>query len=324
MIQDLLTTLLGLALLLGGGDVMIRGASALARRLGVSPLAIGLTVVAFGTSAPELAVNITAAVRGNGAMSFGNIMGSNMANIGLIVAATALFKPLQVQSPVIVRELPMMLLATAVAAVLGMDAWLRGGDNFYDRTDGLVLLLLFSVFVYYTVNDVIEQRRRNDPDALEPELTPTFGVGLALALTAAGLAGLIYGAQLTVDGGVGLARAIGVSEAIIGLTLIAVGTSLPELTASLIATAKGFPDLAIGNVVGSNIFNLLLVLGASASVRAVPVPAGGGMDLAVVGFLSLMLLVTSYTRGQRIIRAEAVLLGLCYVAYMTQRVILEP
>ncbi|MCP5059397.1 MAG: calcium/sodium antiporter [bacterium] len=320
MTSDLLTTLVGLALLLGGGDVMVRGASALAHRLGVSPLAIGLTVVAFGTSAPELAVNITAAVRGNGAMSFGNIMGSNMANIGLIVAATALYKPLHVKSPVIVRELPMMLLATAAAAVLGLDFWLRGTESVYDRSDGMILLLLFTVFVYYTVNDVIAQRRARSPEAAEPEFTHRMGYGTAFALTVAGLAGLIFGAQLTVDGAVGLARGLGVSEAIIGLTLVAIGTSLPELTTSLIATAKGFPDLAIGNVVGSNIFNLLLVLGASSSLRPVPVPEGGASDLAIVGFLSLLLLVTSYTRGQRIIRTEAVLLGVFYFAYMSFRV----
>ncbi|MCP3984274.1 MAG: calcium/sodium antiporter [bacterium] len=320
MTSDLLTTLFGLALLLGGGDLMVRGASALAHRLGVSPLAIGLTVVAFGTSAPELAVNITAAVRGSGGMSFGNIMGSNMANIGLIVAATALYKPLHVQSPVIVRELPMMLLATAFAAVLGLDAWMRGGESIYDRSDGLILLLLFTVFIYYTVNDVIAQRRARAPEASEPEITPRMGMGTALALTLIGLAGLIYGADVTVDGAVGLARGLGVSEAVIGLTLVAIGTSLPELSTSLLATAKGFPDLAIGNVVGSNIFNLLLVLGASSTLRAVPVPVGGAFDLAVVGFLSLLLLVTSYTRGQHIIRAEAVLLGICYLGYMAYRV----
>lgn len=306
-------------MLLAGGDVMVRGATALARRLGVSPLAIGLTVVAFGTSAPELAVNITAALRGSGGMSFGNIMGSNMANIGLIVAATALFKPLDVQSPVIVRELPMMLLATAFATVLGMDAVFRGEVNAYDRSDGLVLLLLFSVFVYYTVNDVIEQRRARLPREEEPDLGSRFETPAALLLTFAGLAALVIGAEFTVDGATGLARAWEVPEAIIGLTLVAIGTSLPELAASLMATARGHPDLAIGNVVGSNIFNLLLVLGASAGVRTIPVPEGGAGDLAVVGFLSLLLLIASYTRGQRIIRAEAVLLLLVYLGYMTQR-----
>lgn len=322
MTQDLLITSLGLLLLLGGGDVMVRGASALARRLGVSPLAIGLTVVAFGTSAPELAVNITAALRDSGEISFGNIFGSNMANIGLIVAATALFKPLHVQSPVIVRELPMMMLATAVAAVLGLDSWVRGGPDLYDRSDGLILLLLFTVFIYYTINDVIAQRRERTPEQDEPELGSSHGVPAGLALTAVGLVTLVYGAQLTVDGAVGLARAMGVSEAIIGLTIVAIGTSLPELAASLVATAKGHPDLAIGNVVGSNIFNLLLVLGASSGVRAIPVPEGGAADIAIVAFLSLLLLVTSYTRGQRIIRAEAIFLGICYFVYMIQRTIL--
>ena len=323
MTQDLLLTIVGLLLLLGGGDVMVRGASALAKRLGVSPLAIGLTVVAFGTSAPELAVNITAALRGNGAMSFGNIMGSNMANIGLIVAATALFRPLQVQSPVIIRELPMMLLATAFAAVLGLDAFFRGETNAYDRTDGIVLLLLFTVFIYYTINDVLDQRSNGNGDAPEEfDLTGDYSVPIALGLTFLGLLGLVLGAQFTVDGATGLARALGVSEAIIGLTLVAIGTSLPELAASLIATAKGHPDLAIGNVVGSNIFNLLLVLGASSTVRTITIPQRGAEDIAIVGLLSILLLFMSYSRGQQIIRSEAIFLGIIYFVYMTFRAIL--
>jgi cation:H+ antiporter len=326
LLFDFLVTVVGLALLLAGGDLMVRGASALARRLGVSPLAVGITVVAFGTSAPELAVNVTAAWRGSGAISFGNIFGSNMANIGLIVAAAALVRPIQIKSLVIAREVPMMLLATAVAAVLALDGPLSSRENLFDRGDGITLVLLFSVFIYYTVNDVLRQRQDHllregrammRDDGVNP--VGEMGAGTSLAFVLVGVAGLVFGAELTVDGSVGLARGFGVPEAIIGLTLVAIGTSLPELAASLVATFRGESDIAIGNVVGSNIFNLLLVLGVSAAIRPIEVPVGGLLDVAVVAVLSVALWLTSSSQGNVIIRAEAALLFALYLSYMGWR-----
>jgi cation:H+ antiporter len=328
MLADLLTVLLGLAILVGSGDLLVRGAAALARRVGVSPLAIGLTVVAFGTSAPELAVNLTAAVRGDPELSFGNIFGSNMANIGLIIAATGLFKPLQIHSTIIRREMPMMMLATAVAGVLALDGLFGEGTSQLGRSDGLVLLLLFTVFVYYTLADVIEQREasRNGRAAAEAAVDllggRTLELGKSLGLTAGGLVGLALGARLTVAGAVDLAVAFGVSQAIIGLTLVAVGTSLPELTASIMATVRGQADLAIGNAVGSNVFNLLLVMGASATISPVPVPAGGLQDILVTGLLSMLLWLASASANRTIIRAEAALLLGVYLVYIVQRALL--
>jgi len=326
---DFLIVVAGLLLLLGGGDVVVRGAASLARRLGVSPLAVGLTVVAFGTSAPELAVNVTAAMSGNMHMSFGNIFGSNMANIGLITAAAALVKPLEIKSVVVAREVPMMLLVTAMAAVLGLDASLSGRPSSFDRGDGLALLLLFMVFIYYTVNDVLEQRRahRNGPmmaeAAEDANVPPERGIVLSVALVLVGLGALVLGARVTVAGAVDLAVALGVSEDLIGLTLVAVGTSLPELAASVVATLRGHTDLAIGNVVGSNIFNLGLILGSTATIREIPVPPRGADDIAVVALLSIGLWVASSRfGGGRIVRAEAVVLLLLYVGYITLRSIL--
>jgi cation:H+ antiporter len=314
---------LGLALLLAGGDLLVRGAASLARRLGVSPLAIGLTVVAFGTSAPELAVNVTAAWKDNSEISFGNIFGSNMANIGLIVAVTALIRPLEIKGLVTRRELPMMMLATAVAAALGLDALLGDGPSVFGRGDAIVLLLIFTVFVYYTTNDVIEQRadaRRNanngDPWVAGVGARASAGLTRSLAYTAGGLVGLVLGAQFTVDGAVGLARSFGVSEVVIGLTLVAVGTSLPELATSVAAGIKGYSDIAIGNLVGSNIFNLLLVLGVTAGIRPVPVPVGGFGDLLVTGVLSLLLWLASMSQRRTIIRGEALVLLALYLGYM--------
>ena len=327
MLTDLLITAVGLTLLVVGGDLMVRGASSLAARYGVSPLAIGLTVVAFGTSAPELFVNVTAAWQGNTGLSFGNIFGSNMANIGLIIALTALMGPLHIKNVVTSREVPMMLLATVVAAVLGIDAVLDGGVSSFDRGDGIVLLLLFTVFAWYTLRDLVRQRNGNGDDGDDfsagpaPEI-PKLALGTSIAFTLVGLAGLAAGGAVAVEGAVGLARELGVSEAIIGLTLLAIGTSLPELVASIIAILRGHPDMAVGNVVGSNIFNLLIVLGATATIREIPVPEGGLTDLLIVILLSGLLWLTSTSQGRTIIRTEAVLLLVTYLGYMGIRTLL--
>ncbi len=322
MLSDLLITTAGLTLLVVGGDSMVRGASSLAARLGVSPLAIGLTVVAFGTSAPELFVNVTAAIQGNTGLSFGNIFGSNMANIGLIIALTALVGPLPINNVVISREVPMMLLATLVAATLGVDALLGDSISSFDRGDGIVLLLIFSVFAYYTLRDLVRQRGGEFEDEFSAgpaPRVPEHGHATSIALTAAGLALLAAGGAVTVHGAEGVARELGVSEAIIGLTLVAVGTSLPELVASIIASMRGHPDMAVGNVVGSNIFNLLIVLGTTATIRPIPVPPGGAIDLLIVILLSTLLWLTSMSQGRTIIRAEATMLLILYFGYMGVR-----
>jgi cation:H+ antiporter len=287
----------------------------------VSPLVIGLTVVAFGTSAPELAVNVIAAWEGKPAISFGNIIGSNMANIGVIVATTALVRPIPITGLVIAREIPMMLLGTTAALIMGFDHVLGLGPDIYDRADGLLLLLLFAVFLYYTVGDFVKGRSAK----LAAQQTEgaadqgSEGLGRNGAITLVGLGGLVFGADLTVQAATDLARAFGVPEVVVGLTVLACGTSLPELVASVIATLRGHAELAIGNVVGSNIFNLLLVFGVTALVSPVEVPAGGHLDLLVMGALSLLLFGVSSTRSGHIIRGEAVLLMLSYLGYLTWR-----
>jgi cation:H+ antiporter len=321
MTLDLLLLAVGLAFLMLGGEAVVRGATGLARDFGVSPLVVGLTVVAFGTSAPEMAVNVIAVSQGAGAISFGNIMGSNMANIGLIVGCTALIRPIEIKGVVVTRELPMMLLATAAAIAMGSDVFLRGRqEDVYDAEDGLLLLMFFLVFLYYTVGDFLQHRAGNGVNGL-PVLAgePAGTIGRHALLTIIGLAALIGGADVTVKAAVNVARTFGVPEEVIGLTVLAVGTSLPELMASLMATLRGHAGLAIGNVVGSNIFNLLLVLGVTSLVGRVPVPPGGHRDLAVVLLLSVILLLVSMTGDRRIIRTEAVVLLLLYLGYLTLR-----
>lgn len=319
MTADLVWLSFGLALLLFGGESVVRGATSLARVIGVSPLVIGLTVVAFGTSAPELAVNLIAAFQEKGEISFGNIFGSNMANIGLIVGCSALVRPIAIHDIVVERELPMMLLATAAAVVMGFDAFLGLGPDRYARTDGVILLMLFGVFLMYTVGDFVRQRRERGESDAEGTPADKEGLGKYLAITLIGFAGLVFGADVTIEHAAKIARTIGVSDAIIGLTILAVGTSLPELVASVVATMRGHTELAIGNVVGSNIFNLLLVMGVTAFVRPVPVPGGGHIDLAVVALLSIVLFFVSYTNDRKIIRGEAGLLLIGYLGYIGWR-----
>ena len=318
MAVDVLLLIVGIGTLVAGGEAMVRGSTGLARGLGVSPLAIGLTVVAFGTSAPELAVNIIAAWTDKGDVSFGNIIGSNMANIGLIVGCTALIRPISIERTFVSRELPMMLFATLSVVIMGFDKALGRGPNIFSRGEGLVLLVLFVIFLFYTVGDFVRQRGREDAtalidDELRTSLLKSFG------LTFLGLVGLVGGAEVTIRAAVSIAEQLGVPEVIIGLTVLAVGTSLPELVASITAVAKGHVELAIGNVVGSNIFNLLLVLGVTNVIRPTPVPLGGHTDLFVVTLLSLLLVIVSVTRRRQIIRTEASLLLAIYLAYIAMR-----
>ncbi len=322
--MDAIRLIIGLALLLGGGEAIVRGAAAVARKLGISPLAIGLTVVAFGTSAPELAVNVTAAFANEPDRSFGNIVGSNLANIGLVVGFCGLIRALPIKSVVVAREIPMMLLATVAIIVMAADPLVDGDAPFLDRGDGIVMLLFFSVFLYYTVGELLRQRADHPVlDDLVASDLPGVGRRVAFArdslLALAGLGALLYGASLTVDGATALARRFDVPEVVIGMAVVAVGTSLPELAVGLMATLRGHIELAIGNVVGSNIFNLLLVLAVTVCIRPLEVPARGMIDLGFVAVLSIALLVVSLTNYRRILRAEAGLLLVGYVAYLTWR-----
>jgi cation:H+ antiporter len=322
--MDVIRLIIGVTLLLGGGEAVVRGAAALARKLGISPLAIGLTVVAFGTSAPELAVNVTAAFADQPDLSFGNIVGSNLANIGLVVGCCGLIRALPIKSVVVAREIPMMLLATVAIIVMAADGLIDGDAPLLDRGDGILMLLFFSVFLYYTVGGLLRQRTEHPvfEDLITGEL-PGVSPGVAFArdslITLAGFGALLYGADLTVDGATALARRFEVPEVVIGIAVVAVGTSLPELATGVMATLRGHMELAIGNVVGSNIFNLLLVLAVTVCIRPLEVPARGMIDLAFAAALSVALLVVSLTNYRRILRAEAGLLLASYVAYVAWR-----
>ncbi len=323
MLMHLLLLIAGLGLLLAGGELIVRGASALARALGVPPLVIGLTIVAFGTSAPELSVNLTAAVEGNADLSFGNIIGSNIANTALIVGVAALIRPLAIHAIIISREIPMMILASIIALITGMDAWIRSSDSAFDRSDGLVFLMLFCVFMFYTIGDVIYKRgpdngfsQADDPTGKKD---PFHMVGYFLIFII-GLALLVFGGKTAVNGAVGVAEWFQVPKIIIGLTIIAVGTSLPELVTSVMATLRGQTDIAVGNIVGSNIFNLLFINGICATFKPIPVPTGGEKDLLMMVFLSFFLLPLCITNRKMILRKEGLLLLALYFGFNLWRV----
>ena len=313
---DVVMLLGGLALLVVGGQLLIRGASALAIRLHVAPVVIGLTVVAFGTSTPELVVNLAAALRGDNSIGFGNVVGSNIANVGLLLGVTALVTPLVIHRSIITREIPMMLLASLAAAILGLNSFTDGTSDAYGRGDGMMLLLLFCVFLYYTINDALRSNRDSVPAPAAENIPAAMG-SLKIALCiAGGLALLVGGGEGTYRGAVGVATSLGVPEVVIGLTIVAVGTSLPELATSLIAAIRGQSDMAVGNIVGSNIFNVLFIWGLTTTIAPTAVPAGGGTDLLVMTAFAAVLLPMTISQ-KRISRFEGGVLVACYAGYIT-------
>lgn len=305
----------GLVLLVAGAEVLVRGAAKLAAQFGISPLVIGLTVVAFGTSAPETAVSVQAALSGSGDIAIGNVVGSNIANVLLILGMTALVAPLVVSRQLIRLDVPIMIGASLVTFAL---AW----DGELSRLDGA---LLFSAVVVYTLFLVISSRREKAA-ATNDEFTQEFGLDASAkphaglinaALVLGGLVLLVVGSNFLVEGAVSLARALGLSELVIGLTVIAIGTSLPELATSLMAAFRGERDIAVGNIVGSNIFNLLCVLGLASliSPQAIVVsPNALAFDFPVMIAVAVACLPIFFT-GYAINRWEGLLFLAYYVAY---------
>jgi len=335
-----LVLLLGLAILLAGAKYFVDGIAEIATSLGVPPLVIGMTVVAFGTSTPELVVNGLSAYRGETALAFGNIVGSCIVNVGIVLAITALVSPLRVEPSLITREIPMLLLGVCALLILTFDTvWnasgAGGGDtiNRLGREDGLILLLLFALFLYYTVlytaaNRALARWSKASQDAFMEEVVEeqaTFsqshshGLGRTIAITLAGLLGLSIGADWTVDSASALARAFGVSDNIVGLTVVSIGTTLPELATCILAARKGAADIAIGNVVGSNIFNILAIGGVVSTIRPVVVPEGGWMDLCFMALLTVVLLPVTIRSGRTVTRGEGAFLLSLYLAFLVYR-----
>ena len=261
---------------------------------------------------------MTGALTGAEGVSFGNVVGANILNIALILGLTALLMPLRVNTTVVIREIPMAGLAMIAAVILAIDALLGTGPDRLDRGDGLMLLLLFSVFLYYTIGSLLGSR----PDSLAQASRErgwkirirTFAAPAALALS--GLASLAIGGNLLVENAVKIAAALGMTHAAIGLTIVSIGTTMPELTVVLLAIRKGEPDIAVGNIVGSNIFNVLAVLGTAAVITPIDVSAREQIALLIATGLTLLLIVLSATHNRTIVRTEGLLLLAAFLAYM--------
>lgn len=306
---------IGLALLYFGAEWLVGGAAGLARSFGIRQLVIGLTVVAYGTSSPELVVGISAGLRDQGAIALGNVVGSNIANLGLILGICALIRAPRVDPQIVAREVPVLLVTTGLVPLVLLDG----------RISTVEACALLVLAVGYTAWMIITSRRGSTVQAEEVAADAARASGLAPShsrsrlalLTLAGLGGLIAGGHLLVSGAVGVARVAGLSDQVIGLTIVAVGTSLPELATSAIAAIRGHGDIAVGNVVGSNIFNVLLILGASGLTGSIHAPLGSvGVELVALAAMTLIATVAMATR-RTVGRLEATVMLLGYVGFLS-------
>lgn len=311
MFIQILILLAGLLIILLGANYLVEGSSNVARKLGISEFVIGLTIVGIGTSTPEMVVSFLSAIRGNADMAVGNIVGSNIFNTLLILGVTALISPLVITRSNLRRDIPMNILCTVLLLVLGMWATITGnGRDVLGRGDGAILLLLFAYYLYTSF--------RNDDagqdEAGESRKVPT---GLSVLMIAGGLAGLIFGGRLFVDSASALAKIAGVSDAFIAITVMAGGTSMPELATCVVAALKGKGQLALGNILGSNISNILLILGGSALIRPLALQGITAVDLGMVLFCSILVLACAFMfRKNKIDRTEGVIMLAAEAGYM--------
>ena len=315
MILDILYFVLGVGLIIGGANYLTEGASTLARRFGVSPLVVGLTIVAFGTSSPELIVSLTSALKGSADISLGNVVGSNLFNVLAIGGVTALVAPISITRGTLKREIPLMLLASFVLSFMVLDRVFdpTATANMITRSEGLTLLAFFLIFLSYTF--AIAKGRPGDPHAVS-DSPNSYPLWLQLLFIFGGLAALVWGGDLFVSSASSIASALGMSESFIGLTIVAAGTSLPELATSVVAALKKQPEIAVGNIVGSNIFNIFLILGTTATVQPIRAGGIGVLDLVAMTAAALLLYIFALLFGDKVIkRGEGLILLSCYIAY---------
>jgi cation:H+ antiporter len=309
MLTQILLLILGLGLLIKGADWLVDGASALAKRYRISDLAIGLTIVAFGTSAPELVVNAFAASQGHHDIVFGNIIGSNIFNLFVILGIAGLIAPMVVQSSTVWKEIPLSLIAVIFLFIMAND-FLSTDSKIVTRGEGLILLVVFALFLFY-----VYKQLKTDPAEIAPT-GKSFSNLKIWSFILLGLAGLVFGGRLVVTNAVQMATALGVSEKIVGLTIVAAGTSLPELATSIVAALKKNNDIAVGNIIGSNIFNIFLILAVSALIHPISYDSVFNTDIYLLAGGTLFLFAAMFLgQKKKLDRWEAVLLLVVYVAY---------
>jgi cation:H+ antiporter len=311
MIWIILSLTLGFAITIMGADFLVKGASSLARRYNVPELVIGLTIVAIGTSTPEMVVNLIASVKGYNDVVLGNIIGSNNYNLFIILGLSALLYPVTIKRSMILKEIPYTLVAAFAVLLLANDVLLfHKKSNMLSRVDGLILLVFFVFFMFYIF------RHLQDGAANNAEPTVSYAMPKTLLLLGGGLAGLIIGGKLAVDNAIKLAQMMGVSERIIGLTIVAAGSSLPELATSVMAAYRKKSDIAVGNVVGSSILNIFLILALSLIISPAQYQDNFNIDLTLLIIGTILLLLFTYTgKKARIDRLEGLLLLVIYIGY---------
>lgn len=309
----------GLVLLVKGADFFVDGSSTIAKYMKIPSIIIGLTIVAFGTSAPEAAVSIIAGINGSNDIAVGNVIGSNMFNLLAVIGISAIIRPIAIKNQIIVKEYPFMLMATAVLAVMSFDIFLGNGTtNIITRSEAIVLLIFMCIFLYSIISSALRSRKETTENTEYEK--PKHSMLKSIIFTVGGLFGIIIGGQLVVDSAEKLAITFGMSEALVGLTIVAVGTSLPELVTSIVAARKGESDIAIGNVVGSNIFNILFVLAVSAVITPMSINVLSLIDMLILIGVSLIAYVLCITK-KRVNRTEGIILTTAYVIYLAYAII---
>jgi cation:H+ antiporter len=316
MFLDLVLFVLGFVILIKGADILVDGSSSIAKKYGISNIVIGLTIVAFGTSTPELMVSIMASAKGSSAIALGNVLGSNITNTLLFFGIAALIRPLLIKNDTINKEIPLSLLAVIALGVLVNDCRICGfNTDLLSRADGLILILFFIIFMYYTFG--ISKTKQGVIESLGEEKVRQFSDYTAISMIIGGIFGLYFGGQWIVAGATSIAVYFGLSELFIGLTIIAIGTSLPELVASAVAAKKGHADMAVGNIIGTNIFNIFFVLGVSSIIRPISFSPALNSELIILSLITILLIFMIYIGKKNILdRREGIILVVMYFVYM--------
>lgn len=308
--MEYLILLIGFVLLIKGADFFVEGSSSIAKIFKVPSILVGLTIVAFGTSSPETAVSINAALKNSNEIAVGNVVGSNIFNILLVIGVSSIIKPMKIRRKTILKEMPFLLLTSIVLYVLGSDIKLQGFTrNVLTRADGIMLLSLFSIFLYYIIEMAILSREDSDEEIKMMSLSKSilFSIG--------GIIGILIGANMVVNSSSAIAIRLGMSQTLVGLTIVAVGTSLPELVTSVVAAFKGENDIAIGNVVGSNIFNILFTLGSAAIISPIPINQKVFFDMLFLIGATILTFISVTTR-QKTSKLEGLIMSIAYIIYM--------
>ena len=310
--MSIVLLLVGLVMLVKGADFFVEGSSSIAKKFNIPSMVIGLTLVAFGTSAPELAVSVSGSLNQANGIVFGNVVGSNIINLLFILGLSCLIKPIQVHLKTIIKEMPFAILTTLALMLMAMDGLINGdSQSLVSKAEGWILILFFLIYLYSMLEIAVLEK-----EAYPEGQIHSIPLVKSIFLTIIGLLAIILGAKWVVDGAIDIARWLKISEITIGLTVVAIGTSLPELITSLVAAKKGENEIAVGNVIGSNIFNILFVLGLSSTIYPVSIGQENFVDLWIL-FAAMVVVVPLMYTGKKINRLEGALMVVAYLAYAT-------